>query len=140
VIQLLHGYQGKEPASARAGQQVGGSAAYLLSRLDEIESRLSVVEHRVGIAPDTSDLDRQIRQASKEQHTAADAGDYEQAASLRDRGKELLAKKASRQQEWADANADLPSLAEKVRQLIDEIERLRDQLHQQGTELEEGSA
>jgi hypothetical protein len=140
VIQLLHGYQGKEPASAGAGQQERGSAADLLSRIDAIESRLLAIEQRVGIAPDTGGLDRQIRQARSERHAAVNAEDYEQAASLRDREKELLAEKASRQQEWVAAHPDLPSLAEKVRQLSDEIEQLRGLLRQQGTEPEEGTA
>jgi len=52
---------------------------------------------------------------------AVRAGQDERAASLRDQEKELLAEKASRQQEWAAAHPDLPSLAEKVRQLSDEI-------------------
>ena len=140
VIQLQHGYPGTEPASAAAGQQERGSAADLLSRLDAIESRLSAVEQRAGIAPDTGDLDRQIEQARSERHAAVDAEDYEQAVLLRDREKELLAEKASRQQEWAAGHPDLPSLAEKVRQLSDEIEQLRGLPRRQGTAPEEGIA
>jgi hypothetical protein len=137
VIQLLHGYQGKEPATAGGARLLERG---LVARISAIESRLSAVEQRVGTGPDTGDLDQQIEQARGEKEAALAAEEYEQAAPLRDRGKELLAEKASRHQEWAAAHPDLPSLAEKVRQLSDEIERLRGLLRQHGTESEEGTA
>ena len=74
VIRLLHGY-----------------APDVLIDSHTFNSRLSAVEQRVGIAPDTGDL-------------------------------------------------DLPSLAEKVRQLSEEIERLRALLREQGREPEQGTA
>jgi Clp amino terminal domain, pathogenicity island component len=137
VIQLLHGYQGKEPATAGGARLLERG---LVARISAIESRLSAVEQRVGTGPDTGDLDQQIEQARGEKEAALAAEEYEQAAPLRDRGKELLAEKASRHQEWPAAHPDLPSLAEKVRQLSDEIERLRGLLRQHGTESEEGTA
>jgi ATP-dependent Clp protease ATP-binding subunit ClpA len=138
VVQLLHGHPGKEPTSAGAGPSERGLAADLLARIDAIESRLLAVEQRVGTGPDTGDLDRQIRQIRRERVAAADAEDYERAASLRDREKELHAEQESRHQQWAAVHPDLPALAEKVRQLSEEIERLRD-LRQHGTEPEEGT-
>jgi ATP-dependent Clp protease ATP-binding subunit ClpA len=120
VIQLLHGSAG----------DVGPS----------IESRLSAVEQRVGIAPGTGDLDRQIEQARSERQAADAAEDYERAASLRDREEELLAERASRHQQWVAEHPDLPSLAEKVRQLSEEVEQLRALLRQQGPEPEKGTA
>jgi ATP-dependent Clp protease ATP-binding subunit ClpC len=140
VIQLLHGHGGREPVSAGAGRPERAVAADLQARIDAIESRLSAVEQRVGTGPDTGDLDQQIGQARGERQAAAGAEDYEQAASLRDREKELLAGKASRHQQWAAAHPDLPALAEKVRLLSEEIDRLRDRLRQHGTEPEEGTA
>jgi ATP-dependent Clp protease ATP-binding subunit ClpA len=137
VIQLLHGYQGQEPAAAGGARLLERG---LVARVSAIESRLSAVEQRVGTGPDTGDLDQQIEQARGEKEAALAAEEYEQAAPLRDREKELLAEKASRHQEWAAAHPDLPSLAEKVRQLSDEIERLRGLLRQHGTESEEGTA
>jgi hypothetical protein len=68
------------------------------------------------------------------------AQEYERAASLRDREKELLAQKALRQQQWAATHPDLPSLAEKIRQLSDEIERLHALLREHGIEPEDGAA
>ncbi len=73
-------------------------------------------------------------------HAAADAEEYEQAASLRDKEKELLAEKTSRQEQWAAAHPDLPSLADKFRQLSGQIERLRALLRQHGIEPEDGAA
>ena len=56
-----------------------------------MEGRLAALEQRVGAGPDTSDLDEQIGRIFGERHAVADAQEYEQAASLRDREKELLA-------------------------------------------------
>jgi hypothetical protein len=138
VIQLLHGYHGKEPVSAGTGPV--GLAADLLIRIDAIESRLSAVEQRVGIAPDTDDLDQQIRHARRDKESAIDAQEFEKAAHLRDSEKQLIAKKDAQYQQWKATHPDLPSLAEKVRQLSEDIEQLRDLILQQGTEPEEGTA
>jgi ATP-dependent Clp protease ATP-binding subunit ClpC len=115
VILLLHGYQGKPSAAAGA-----------------VESRLSAVEERVGIPPAAAELDQQIRQARIDRLAAEAAEDYERAASLRDREEELLADKASRIEQWEAEHPDLPSLAEKVRQLSEEVERLRGLLRRDG--------
>ncbi len=135
---LLLGDQGEGPVSAGSGPV--GLAADILIRIDAIESRLSAIEQRAGIAPGIGDLDQQIGQARRQIQAADRAGQDERAASLRDREKELLAEKASRQQEWASAPPDLPSLAERFRQLSDEIEQLRGLLRQQGIEPEQGTA
>ncbi len=136
-VLLLLGDQGEGPVSAGAGPV--GLAADILIRVDAIESRLSAVERRVGIAPRIGDLDQQIGQARRQLQAAERAGQDERAASLRDREKELLAEKASREQEWAAVHPDLPSVAKKVSQLSDEIEQLRNLLRQQRTEPEEGT-
>jgi ATP-dependent Clp protease ATP-binding subunit ClpA len=125
VIQLLHGRQGNEPTSAATGT---------------LRSRLSAVEERVGVAPATAELDQQILQARIDKNAAEAAEDHERAASLRDREEELLADKASRQRQWEAEHPDLPSLAEKVRQLSEEVERLRGLLRQHGPEQEEETA
>jgi ATP-dependent Clp protease ATP-binding subunit ClpC len=122
VIQLLHGH-----------------APDAMTGIGSIESRLSALEQWAGIAPDTGDLDRQIWQARSERRAVA-ADDHEGAASLRDREKELLAERASRHQQWAAEHQDLPSLAEKVRQLSEEVEQLRALLREQGREPEQGTA
>ncbi len=123
VIQLLHSYA-PEP----------------LTSISSVESRLSAIEQWVGIAPDTGDLDRQIWQARSERRAVVAAQDHEQAASLREQEKELLSERAFRHQQWAAEHQDLPSLAEKVRQLSEEIEHLRALLREQGPKPEQGTA
>jgi hypothetical protein len=147
VIQLLHGRHSEELETAHTELwpgPVGGSERRLLAalqaRVSAIESRLPVIEQRVGIGPDTGDLDRQIDQAHGEREAAADAQEYEQAASLRDRGKQLLAEKAARQEEWSAAHPDLASLAEKCHELSSEIDRLRALLRQHGIDAEDTTA
>ena len=132
VIQLLHGHPAKEPVSTRSAAQELRLPPGLQARLDEVEQRLAAIEQRLGTGPDTSDLDEQIAQVCREKESAIDARDYEQAASLRDREKELLASKAARQEQWAAGHPALPVLAERCQQLTDEIERLRALLRQHG--------
>jgi ATP-dependent Clp protease ATP-binding subunit ClpC len=140
VIQLLHGHRGEELEGSAAALRERGLPPEIAGRLDAINSRLSAVEQRAGTGPDTGELDQQIDQAQRDRHAAVDAQQYERAASLRDREKDLLAQKASRQQQWAATHPDLPSLAEKFRQLGDEIERLHALLREHGIEPEDGAA
>ena len=132
VIQLLHGYQGKEPSPSRDRRGRVHAADGRAARPDAVEVRLAAIEQRVGIWPDTSDLDEQIAQVRREKESAVDAQDYEHAAALRNREKELLASKAARQEQWTDEHPALPVLAERVQELADEIERLRALLRQHG--------
>jgi ATP-dependent Clp protease ATP-binding subunit ClpC len=85
VIQLLHGYPGKEPVGAASPDS--GVLSRIVVRLDSVETRLAAIELRVGT-----------------QHPG------------------------------------LPSLAEQCQQLSAEIERLRAQLRQHGTEPEDTPA
>jgi ATP-dependent Clp protease ATP-binding subunit ClpA len=132
VIQVMHGHPAKEPVSTRSAAPELRLPPGLQTRLDEVEQRLATIEQRLGTGPDTSDLDEQIAQVGREKESAIDARDYEQAASLRNREKELLASKAARQEQWAAGHPALPDLAERIQQLTDEIERLRALLRQHG--------
>ena len=104
------------------------------ARVNVIESRLSAIEQRVGTGPATGDLDEQIAQVRRDKESAIDAQDFDQAASLRDRERHLLAGKTARQEEWEAAHPDLVSLAEQVQRLSGEVERLGDLLRQHGIE------
>ena len=120
VVELLRGHQGKELPGLRSGK--GGRVkrkllADILAHVQSIDSRLSAVEQRVGIGPDLRDLDKQIKQAHDDKESAIDAQDFETAAVLRDKEKQLLADKTSSQESWAAAHADLPSLTEEVERL-----------------------
>jgi ATP-dependent Clp protease ATP-binding subunit ClpC len=144
VLELLQDTPDEEPGSAPRGVPADAGERGLLSeaiaRFESIDSRLSAVEQRVGTGPDVGDLDQQIAHTRREKESAARAEDYETAAALRDRERMLLAEKASRQQEWATAQLDLPSLAEGLHRLSNEVERLRRQLIQQGIEPRGGAA
>ena len=131
VIQLIGGQQ---PELGHRVLREGALVTEVQARLDAVEGRLAALEQRVGAGPDTSDLDEQIGRIFGERHAAADAQEYEQAASLRDREKELLASKAARQEQWAAGHPALPVLAEQCQQLSGEIERLRALLRQHGSE------
>jgi ClpA/ClpB-like protein/UvrB/UvrC motif-containing protein len=96
------------------------------------EVRPGTAGQRAGIGPDTSDLDEQITVARTEKEAAIEAQDFEQAASKRDREKQLLAEKAARQRQWAAGHPADPDLAEQSRQLAAEVERLRALLRQHG--------
>jgi len=141
VIRLLHGYQGGEAGSARATRRSGKTGRpkrrlwpKRFDRLDSVESRLSALERRVGTtAPGLRDLEREIAQTRREKEAAIDAQDFENAAVLRDREKQLLHNKASRQGEWTASYMDLPSLT-------DEIERLRGLLRQHSIDPQHGAA
>jgi ATP-dependent Clp protease ATP-binding subunit ClpC len=122
----------RRPRPARRMPEEGAPENAAQARLDAIERRLAAVEQRVGTVPDTSDLDEQIVEIRRERHDAADLQEYEHAAALRDREKELLASKAERQEQWTAGHPSLPVLAERCQQHADEIERLRALLRQHG--------
>jgi ATP-dependent Clp protease ATP-binding subunit ClpA len=132
--------------SQLADQHDGGHSAEsrmlaeVLSRIETMDSRLSAVEQQLGIGPDVRDLDQQIAQARREKESAAAAEDYENAAAQRDRERHLLADKIARQSDWSAAHLDLPSLAEGLHMLSDEVGRLRGLLSQQGNSSRDGAA
>jgi ATP-dependent Clp protease ATP-binding subunit ClpC len=131
VIQLVSARRVEaEPGTGRAaGRGKRKLLSELRGHLDSLEWRLSVLEQRVGTAPDLAQLDQEITQVRSDKESAIDAQDFENAAVLRDREQQLLGDKAARQQEWAA----LPSLS-------DEIERLRDLLRRHGIDPQDGAA
>jgi ATP-dependent Clp protease ATP-binding subunit ClpC len=131
VIQLVSARRVQEQPGT--GGAPGRGKRKLLSelrgRLDSLDWRLSVLEQRVGTAPDLVQLDQEITQVRRDKESAIDAQDFENAAVLRDREQQLLGDKAARQQEWAA----LPSLG-------DEVERFRDLLRRHGIDPQDGAA
>ena len=110
-----------------------GLLPQLMARFDAIESRLSVLEQRVGTGPDFRRLDEEIGQVRRDKEAAVEVQDFEHAAGLRDRERRLLADRAARQREWAAAHSGLPSLS-------DEVQRLRNLLRQHGIDPQDGVA
>ena len=139
MIQLLQGYRAAVSGDrTRCGALRQGwrskrkLLSQLLTRFDSVESRLSALEHRVGTGPDVGTSTRRSRRfaATRVRHRRPD---FEHAAALRDREKQMLREKASRQKKWATAHMDLPSLSA-------EVERLRDLLRQHGIGPQDGVA
>jgi ATP-dependent Clp protease ATP-binding subunit ClpC len=131
VIQLVSARRvQEEPGTGRAaGRGKRKLLSELRGRLDSLEWRYSVLEQRVGTAPELGQLDREISQVRRDKESAIEAQDFENAAVLRDREQQLLGGKAARLQEWAA----LPSLS-------DEVERLRDLLRRHGIDPQDGAA
>jgi hypothetical protein len=131
VIQLVSARQVHQetdagPATGRGKRKLWSE---LRDRLNSLEWRLSVLEQRVGTAPDLGQLDHEIAQVRRDKESAIEVQDFERAAVLRDRERHLLVDKAARLQEWAA----LPSLS-------DEVERLRDLLRRHGIDPQDGVA
>jgi ATP-dependent Clp protease ATP-binding subunit ClpA len=147
VIQLLHGYQGEEePGIGRFAARPGparlrrrGLHAEIRERVELIGSQLSAIEQRVGAGPEVGDLDRQIEQVHRDTESAAATEEYENAAALRDRERQLRADKASRQAEWTAAHPELSSLAEGLHRLSEEVSRLRGLLRELGIDPQNGA-
>ena len=141
VIQLLHGYQGKEPTSAGtgAGSQLGQRTRVrpqedAPTRIELLDRRLAAIERWVGLQPDLDDLDQQIAQVCREKEGAADRQDFEVAAELRDKEQQLRAARADREKEWTEAAADRRSLVQEFGRLNDELDRLRAIVREHGIE------
>jgi ATP-dependent Clp protease ATP-binding subunit ClpA len=143
VIQVLRGRHGTVPISSGAapgGLRRGGEPSDVPARVNALESRLAAIEQRVGTGPAIDDLDEQIAQVRRDKESAIDSQDFEQAGSLRDRERRLLADKTARHNQWGAAHPDLASLAEQVQRLSDEVERLRGLLRQHGIEQKDNTA
>jgi ATP-dependent Clp protease ATP-binding subunit ClpC len=143
VIQLLHGYQGKEPAEygPRRGKRARARLMdEALARIDALDRRLAAMERWVGMGPDVADVDQEMAQVRREKEAAIDTQDFEAAAALRDKEKELLTARASREKEWTAATGDRPSLAAEFKQVNAELERMRAILRQRGLDTDNGAA
>jgi ATP-dependent Clp protease ATP-binding subunit ClpC len=142
VIELLHGYPGKEPASDRPRRGKRARARLMAdadARIDALDRRLAATERWVGMRPDLDDVDQEIAQMRREKEAAIDAQDFEAAAALRDKEKELLAARASTEKEWTAATGERPSLASEFARVNAELERLRAILRQHGLDTDHGT-
>jgi len=129
VVQLLHGYQGKDVTGE--GLPLPGDA---LTRAGSLDRRLAAIERWVGLRPDLDDLDQEIARVCREKEAAIDRQDFEAAVALRDQEKQLLNARAGREKEWAEAVAVRTPLAQELRQVKAELERLRASLREHGIE------
>src|SRR5438034_700389 len=73
--------------------------------VDEAGSRLRI--RRMQAPPDYRELEDEISKVRKEKEAAIEAQQFERAAKLRDREKELLEQRSSKEQEWRAEGVDL---------------------------------
>jgi ATP-dependent Clp protease ATP-binding subunit ClpA len=138
AVHLLHGPSGSvAPGQGRRRGKRAARARLMddaLARIDALDRRLAAIERWAGLRPDLADLDEEIAQVRREKESAIDAQGFETAAALRDKEKDLLTSKASREREWtADAAGRLSPAAELGR-VNAELQRLRAVLREHGIE------
>jgi ATP-dependent Clp protease ATP-binding subunit ClpC len=85
--------------------------------IDEAGARLRI--RRMTAPPDLREFDERIAEVRREKESAIDAQDFEKAASLRDREKQLLGERAQREREWKAG--DMDAVAEVDEELIAEV-------------------
>jgi ATP-dependent Clp protease ATP-binding subunit ClpC len=85
--------------------------------IDEAGSRLRI--RRMTAPPDLREYDERIAAVRREKESAIDSQDFEKAASLRDKEKQLLGEKANREREWKAGDMDV--VAEVDEELIAEV-------------------
>jgi ATP-dependent Clp protease ATP-binding subunit ClpC len=85
--------------------------------IDEAGSRMRI--RRMTAPPDLREFDERIAAVRLEKESAIDAQDFETAANLRDKEKQLLAAKARREKEWKAGDMDV--VAEVDEELIAEV-------------------
>ena len=73
--------------------------------IDEAGSRMRI--RRMTAPPDLREFDERIAGVRREKESAIDAQDFEKAASLRDKEKNLLQEKAQREKEWKAGDMDV---------------------------------
>jgi ATP-dependent Clp protease ATP-binding subunit ClpA len=129
VVELLHGYHGEDVTGE--GPPLPDDA---LTRVDSLDRRLAVIERWVGLRADLDDLDQEIGRVRREKEAAIDRQDFEASVGLRDQEKQLLAARAGRDAEWAEAAAGRVPLAQELGRVKAELERLRGVLREHGIE------
>src|SRR5512138_953073 len=73
--------------------------------IDEAGSRLRI--KRMTAPPDLREFDEKIAQVRKDKEGAIEGQQFEQAASLRDREKQLVAQRAEREKQWRSGDLDV---------------------------------
>src|SRR5499425_142498 len=85
--------------------------------IDEAGSRMRI--RRMTAPPDLREYDEKIAQVRREKESAIDSQDFEKAAALRDKEKQLIAAKDAREKEWKQGDMDV--VAEVNEELIAEV-------------------
>jgi ATP-dependent Clp protease ATP-binding subunit ClpC len=118
VIGLLSGYPGGEVVAEPTGAR---------TRLVHMTVPAELLE-----------AEEQLAQVRREKQAAVDRGDFEQAAGLRDKERQLLTHVAAQQGAWT-AGVDLAAVIQENQQLHREVERLRELLGRHGIDPDGGT-
>jgi len=144
VVQVLQGsaVEGVREGGARWRPRAApaGVIEDIMDRLEATDQRLAAIERWVGMSPNVHDLEIDIAQLRRDKESAIDSQDFETAAALRDREKQLLNEKARREEGWVADTGDRPSLAEDFERLSAELDRLRAIVRDHSIEPEPGAA
>jgi prophage maintenance system killer protein len=116
--------------------QLGASLPRVREQVLQLLYSPSVAARELVAAPGIRDLDARIAQTGYEKDTAIDARDFDHAAELRVREKELMAERDRRIAEWS-ASTDLAELGRELDRLREEVRRLQELLLRHGIEPEE---
>ncbi|WP_338771117.1 ATP-dependent Clp protease ATP-binding subunit [Nocardia vulneris] len=73
--------------------------------IDEAGARMRI--RRMTAPPDLREFDDKIADARREKESAINAQDFEKAARLRDKEKQLVAKRAEREKQWRSGDLDV---------------------------------
>ena len=73
--------------------------------IDEAGARMRI--RRMTAPPDLREFDEKIADARREKESAIDAQDFEKAANLRDREKQLVGQRAEREKQWRSGDLDV---------------------------------
>ncbi|MFT3716073.1 MAG: ATP-dependent Clp protease ATP-binding subunit [Gordonia sp. (in: high G+C Gram-positive bacteria)] len=75
--------------------------------IDEAGARMRI--RRMTAPPDLREFDDRIAEARKDKESAIDEQDFEKAAGLRDKEKQLIAERADREKQWRAGDLDVVS-------------------------------
>ena len=156
VLQLGHTYVGTEhlllsliaEGDGIAAQVLAGKGAdydlvqervvaMLTGRYEQAHPKTRLV--RLPVPAGLADASEQLRQVQRQKTAAFEAGDFDSAAALRAREKQLRAEKLRLEHEWA-AGADVQAVIAENQRVHHELDRLRGLLRQHGIEPDGGTA
>jgi ATP-dependent Clp protease ATP-binding subunit ClpA len=150
ALQLGHNYVGTEHILLGLIREGDGVAEQVLARFGADHARLreQVLRLLTGgsegaaagtrlvhmtVPADLADAAEQLAEARRQKEAAIDEREFDTAAALRDREKQLLADKLRREREWT-AGVDVQAVIAENQRVHGELERLRDLLRQNGIE------
>jgi ATP-dependent Clp protease ATP-binding subunit ClpC len=111
--------------------------AMLTGRYEQADPKTRLV--RLPVPAGLADASEQLRQVQRQKTAAFEAGDFDSAAALRAREKQLRAEKLRLEHEWA-AGADVQAVIAENQRVHHELDRLRGLLRQHGIEPDGGTA